>query len=202
MVAFLLAVRPVAAQPTEYQGLGGSVMLGGTDYTLAGQSFPTRLAGGLSAGYRIHLWRVAGAPVYLTPHVSLVMTNVQGISLASSEVAFSQVNAGMQLTTRIWRVRPYYLHQGGKATIERYVGNALVNYYGNAPTRGIGIEIPFDNPCSAGLDLQLRRTRGNFSKGEWREAGAPPPGGSFRATTVTLGWSGRFRGGRLLFACR
>jgi hypothetical protein len=199
------AASPLAAQAPEYQGLSGGIVLGVVRYRLDDRLPPAQFIGGLTAGYRVHLLDIGGAALSVTPHVSLAMTRLRGISLNSTEIGFSRVDApGAQIALRLGKVRPYVLAQYGKVTIERYVGDDLLNYSGAKWMFGLGMEIPRTNVCGAGFDVAVRRTTGALSSHEWRDptgTRTAPPGGSIGSTIVTLGWSGRFRGSRLLFAC-
>jgi hypothetical protein len=190
------------AQAPEYQGLNASIAVGGARALLDDRDDPWRVAGSLTIGYRFHLFDLGAASISLTPRFGLTATKVRGIRLDSREVAFSRIDVpGFQLAARIGPVRPYVLVDQGKVVVERYVGADLVNYWGSVWSQGFGVELPRANPCSAGFDLSIRRVRGTFTDSEWRGSGAPPDGGSVSATIITLGWSGRLRGSRVLFSC-
>lgn len=192
----------VRAQSPEYQGLTGGLLAGEAVWRLDDGRRPAHFAGGLFAGYRFRIADVDGAIVSVTPRFAITLTNFAGIRLHSSEVAFSRIDLpGGQLAIRLGKVRPYLLADHGTVTIERYAGPDLLNYSGRSTSFGLGIELPRDNPCGAGFDIAVRRTSAQLTNYEWRGTGAPPPGGSLGATIVTVGWSGRFRGSQLLFAC-
>jgi hypothetical protein len=208
LTVFALTLLPLlasAAQAPEDQGLRGGIFVGATKYRLDDGERPAHFIAGLSAGYRIRLFDVGNASVTLTPHVALAITQFRGISLNSTEIGFSRVDApGAQLAIRLGKVRPFLLAQYGRVAIERYVGSDLLNYSGSMLMYGFGVELPRANPCGAGFDFTIRRTAGDLTGVEWRDptgTRAPPAGGSIGSTIVTVGWSGRFRGTKLLFAC-
>jgi len=206
LIACCISSQALIAQEYEYQGLSGGIFLGGAKYRLDDVDPPAHLIGGLSVGYRVRLFSIRNAPVTATPHISLAFTSVRGIALNSNQIGFSRLDApGLQLALGLRRVRPYLLAQWGKVTVERYVGADLMNYYNSTPMYGLGVELPLSNPCRAGFDIAVRRTTGILSHVEWRDptgTRVAPPGGSIGSTIVTLGWTGRLRGTRLLFACR
>ena len=204
LVALLLLTNAAraSAQAPEYQGLTGSIMLGGAQWRLDDGTSPTHFAGGLAAGYRIRLLTLGTSVVSLTPRVGLLLTRFTGIELGSSQVGFALLDVpSFQLAVRVKSVRPYFLVGMSNASIERYVGTDLVNFYGKVPSYGIGLEFPRNNPCGAGFDLALRWMSGKLSNTEWRGTGPVPNGGSIRGAFYTVGWTGEFRGTRLLFAC-
>jgi hypothetical protein len=204
-LAILLPLCSSRAQNTEYQGLTGGIFAGATRYRLDDGAPPAHFIGGVTVGYRARLFKAGPAVISVTPHVALAVTQFRGISLNSSEIGFSRLDVpGIQVAAGLRHVRPYVLLQRGQVTIERYVGTDLMNYYGSAPSYGFGVELPRSNVCGAGLDIAVRHTSGTLSRVEWRSPSAgrtPAPGGSIGSTIVTVGWSGRFRGTRLLFAC-
>lgn len=191
------------AQAPEYKGLSGSLMLGAAHWRLDDGESPTQFAGGLGVGYRFKLFTVRDAFVSLTPRVSVVFTKFTGITLDSDEIGFARLDKpSLQLAVRVKALRPYVLLESGSASIERYVGSDLVNFYGSVPSYGVGIEIPRNNPCGAGFDIAARWMSGTLSTTEWRGSGPAPSGGSIEGAIFTVGWSGAFRGARLLFSCR
>jgi hypothetical protein len=206
LIACGVHVQTLAAQRTEYQGLVGGIFLGGAHYRLDDVDPASHPIGGLTVGYRVRLFDIRNAPVSLTPHFALAFTRFRGIALNSNEIGFSRLDKpGLQLAVGLGRIRPYLLAQHGQVSVERYVGADLMNYYGSTPMYGLGVELPRSNACGAGLDVAVRRTTGRLSQVEWRDptgSRTAPPGGSIASTIVTIGWSGRLRGTRLLFACR
>ncbi len=203
LIGLLFAMTGVHAQSPEYHGLTGSFMFGAAHWSLDDGSSPTRFAGGLGAGYRFKLFTVNGAVVSLTPRFTLMLTKLTGIRLASSQTGFARLDKpSLQLAVRVKSVRPYVLAEKGSASIERYVGSDLVNFYGSVPSYGFGIELPRNNQCGAGFDLAARWMSGTLSNTEWRGTGPEPRGGSISGAIFTVGWTGAFRGARLLFACR
>jgi hypothetical protein len=203
LLGLLLATTGAMGQSPEYHGLTGSLMFGAAHWSLDDGSSPTRFAGGLGAGYRFKLFAVNGAVVSLTPRFSLLLTRFTGIKLGSTQTGFARLDKpSVQLAVRVKSVRPYLLAEKGSASIERYVGSDLVNFYGSVPSYGFGIELPRNNPCGAGFDIAARWMSGTLSSTEWRGTGPEPRGGSISGATFTVGWSGAFRGARLLFVCR
>lgn len=203
VLAIALLPSAAAAQPTPTaHGLVGGIAFGFMRWDLAQRSVGADKLGGLSAGYRIALGTANTSPLTLTPHISLLMTEFRGIALHSDQVAVSRFDAGLELAARWWPVHPFVVVQAGRITTEQYVDTNLVNYSGGMPAYGGGIRWQRNNDCGAGPEIQVRRTRGELESGEWRlKDTVPPPAGQFSAWIVTAGWSGRFRGTRLLFAC-
>lgn len=203
LVASTVARAQSKPKPPEYQGLTAGLLFGATDFRLDDAAPPPRFTGGLHLGYRIRLFGWGHTTWSLTPQFMLAMTQFRGISLNSTEIGYSRFGPGLQLAVRTGAVRPYLLYERGTSTVERYVGSDLMNYYGKMPAYGIGIELPFNNPCGSGFNLAVRRTTGMLDTLEWRPptpTSVPAPGGSVGSTIVTLGWSGRFRGSHLLFS--
>lgn len=197
----IVGIRALGQAP-EYHGLSGSFMFGAVHWRLDDGSSPTRLAGGLGAGYRFKLFTLGDAVVSLTPRFNLLLTKFTGIKLGSTETGFARLDKpSVQLAVRVKAIRPYVLVESGTASIERYVGSDLVNFYGSVPAYGFGVELPRDNPCGAGFDVAVRWMSGTLSNTEWRGTGAVPSGGSIGGVIFTVGWTGAFRGARLLFAC-
>jgi len=191
----------VGAQAPEYQGLTGSIMLGSAQWDLDDGS-SSHFAGGLAAGFRFRLLTLGSSVVSLTPRVGLLLTRFTGIELGSSQIGLALLDVpSIQLAVRFKSVRPYFMAGKSNASIERYVGNDLVNFYGGVPSYGVGLEIPRNNPCGAGFDLAVRWMSGTLSKTEWRGTGPVPNGGSIKGAFFTVGWTGEFRGTRLLFEC-
>lgn len=198
-----LHVQLLCAQPPEHHGLTGGLYIGSGQWKLDDRSPPAHATGGLMLGYRVKLFEVGGKTVSIMPHAGLLMTRLRGIDLGSNQLGFARVDKpGMQLAVRFHKFRVYGVAQKGSVSVERMVGNQVVNYWGSAPAYGIGVEIPRNNPCGAGLDISYRSMRGDLTDSEWRGSGSPPPGGHVRGNLLLVGWSGRFRGTRLLFSCR
>src|SRR5258708_39643581 len=208
----ILAAGPMwdAAQASEYQGLNASfVPVGVMKYEIAGESFPAHLAGGLTVGYRLRVTKIE-RPITVTPHLSIMATKFGGISLNTSQIAFSRVDYGVQLAGSVAGVRPYVTYRKGKATVERMVGTITqprpdtvdANFWGSGNAVGAGIEIPawWHSRCASSFDLSMSRSSGTFDQVETRQTPVTT-GQSYRATVFALGWSGRFRGTLLLFAC-
>lgn len=203
LIGLLLIAAPGRAQSPEYHGLTGSILLGTASWKLDDGTSPTDFAGGIAVGYRLRLFSIGESVVSLTPRLSLVITKFTGIKLNSSETGFALLNVpSFQLAARMNGIRPYVVGELGTASIERYVGADLVNFYGSANSFGVGVELPRNNPCGAGFDLAVRWMTGTLSSTEWRGTGAVPSGGDISGAIFTLGWTGAFRGSRLLFACR
>jgi hypothetical protein len=128
------------------------------------------------------------------------MTRFAGIRLGSNEVAFSRVELGVQGAARVGPLRPYVLWRRGKGTMERMIGDEVANFYGPGDGWGAGVEIPLTKRCANAVDVAWHRSVGTFDEVETR-SGLLEPSASYRSTFITVGWSGRFRGTRLLFAC-
>lgn len=202
LLGLTFATTAALGQSPEYHGLTGSFMFGAAHWRLDDGTAPTRFAGGLGAGYRFKLFTVNGAVFSLTPRFTLLMTRFTGIKLGSAQTGFARLDKpSVQLAVRVKSVRPYVLAEKGGASIERYVGSDLVNFYGSVPAYGVGLELPRNNPCGAGFDLTARWMSGTLSSIEWRGTGPEPRGGSISGAMFTVGWTGAFRGARLLFAC-
>lgn len=198
LVVALCASGAARGQAAEYQGLNGSITLGATQWSVDDSTFSTRFAAGLTAGYRVRLpWE---RRITLTPHVALTMTRFAGIKLRTNEVGFSRVELGVQGAAELGPVRPYVLWRFGRGTMERMVGDEAANFYGRGSGWGAGIEVPLPNVCANAIDFAWHYSAGSFDTVETRGGLVRPPM-PYRATFVTIGWSGRFRGTRLLFAC-
>jgi hypothetical protein len=203
-LAFLIVPVVCQAQAPEIHGLTGGVVAGAMRWTLPTKRDDFDVMGGLHTGWRFSLRRW-GAPRWtLTPHVSLMSTKFRGIPLHSTDVAVSRLDVGVQASVSVRRALLFGLAQAGRLTTEQYADTNLVNYHsGLTPAFGVGAHWPFNRACADGPELMIRHTKGDLKDGEMRPKGAtPPPAGQIDAWIVTLGWSGRFRGTRLLFACR
>jgi hypothetical protein len=173
-------------------------VLGAAQWSVNDSTFSTRLAGGLTVGYRFGLpW---ARPIKLTPHAALTMTRFAGIKFGSNQVAFSRVEFGVQGAVRTKLIRPYVLWRRGRGTMERMLGDEAANSYGPGRGWGAGIEVPLPNNCPNAIDVAWHRSTGTFDTIETRGGLTQPPM-RYRSTFTTIGWSGRFRGTRLLFSC-
>jgi hypothetical protein len=186
------------AQGPDYLGLNGSIMFGMASWEVGDSSYSTRFAGGLTLGYRF------GVPGFrwltLTPHGALTMTRFAGIRLGSNQIAFSRVELGLQAAAHVGPLSPYAMWRRGRGTMERMVGDEAANFYGPGSGWGGGIEIPLHNDCANAIDLAWHRSVGSFDNVETRRD-LVQPRMAYRSRFVTVGWSGRFRGTRFLFAC-
>jgi hypothetical protein len=202
-LALLIVPVVCQAQAPEIHGLTGGLAVGAMRWKLTTKKDDFDVMGGLHTGWRFSLGRWGMPRVSLTPHVSLMSTKFRGIPLHSTDVAVSRLDAGLQIAFTARRALPFALVQAGRVTTEQYVDTNLVNHAAAMPAFGLGLQVPIDRVCADGPELVIRHTKGDLKKGEMRPKGAtPPPAGPIDAWIVTLGWSGRFRGTRLLFACR
>ena len=169
-----------------------------TNVRLADSALAADNALRLEAGYRMRLPLPRSWPMLaLTPHVSLAITDVRGISLGSPKVAFSHVDLGTQLTARIGAVRPYVSWRVGKRTIERTERGVPINYWGTGQAMVSGVEIPLTR-SGRGIDLAMTRLSGRLTTRQLVKAEDPASLG-ISGWLFTVGWSGRFRGTDLLF---
>ncbi len=180
-------------QPPERYGIIGAVAYGAVSLSLNSATYQSK--GMLSSrfGFRIDpLWFTKVHGFRLTPHIAYAVTDFRGMS-AGDAYAFSDINAGIELSYRVHRrLRPYIFGRRGSHSAEHVDAGQIWNYSGHGTGGGGGLEIPI-LAGGSGFDFGFRSESGHFGDAERLKVHRPIDVG-FRARIWYLGWSGSLRG--------
>ena len=199
LVLFLVVCRPVFAQDSppaaDTRGLVAGLALGGARVKV-GATPDTRSVWNLSFGYRVG--RDAGwlNRVRLTPQLELMATNLRGVDIGSQPFAYASLETSLRLSARMaTRLRVFGdISRGLVQTAEVPLPDTRILNYSGSGGRGwaVGFEIPI-TPQGRGIEVRVHHVSGRFSQYEYQHD-ITAADMLHSATSVFVGWSGRFTG--------